>query len=319
MTFELALQRVEPGTDADTARDAHAQVRAVLSADSILSRWGIDPILIGSYKRNVAIRRVKDVDVFCRLPDLPAHVTGQEALKEFHRVLAPRYDLEAQARSYKVMNPAWGDLHVDVVPARPCGDYWQIPDRESHGRSWQETNPDRLTTVTSQMNSRFDGKYVPLVKLLRQTRRALSIDRPGGLYMEMALLHAIDLDLVTPATSWADLYISALRGVAEVTCQLVDESCDLPDPTRPGEHLTFRAEPAQWQDAKRLLDQAATDAEATRDASRCQEAATFHRLLGTTSDGAPVYPLPDDCRADGSTRSPITPGTSTVGSSQRFA
>ena len=69
--FKDALSKIEPGEDAEHAAEAHAEVRDVLDRDADLTGWGLHTVLIGSYKREVSIRRVDDVDVFCQLPDLP--------------------------------------------------------------------------------------------------------------------------------------------------------------------------------------------------------------------------------------------------------
>ncbi|WP_433496818.1 NucA/NucB deoxyribonuclease domain-containing protein [Sphaerimonospora sp. CA-214678] len=67
--FREALSAIEPGDDAKHAEDAHKQVSKVLEADEKLRKLGVAPLLIGSYKRHVSIRRVKDVDVFARLTE----------------------------------------------------------------------------------------------------------------------------------------------------------------------------------------------------------------------------------------------------------
>ena len=56
--FEAALSNIEPTTaDKDNAPKAHAEVSAALADDATIADWGFDPILIGSYKRHVSIRR----------------------------------------------------------------------------------------------------------------------------------------------------------------------------------------------------------------------------------------------------------------------
>jgi hypothetical protein len=35
------------------------------------------------------------------------------------------------------------------VPARPGGEYWEIPDRDG---DWEDTNPEELTRLTTKMN-----------------------------------------------------------------------------------------------------------------------------------------------------------------------
>ncbi len=86
--FEDALSNIEPTTaDKDNAPMAHAEVSDALAADPKIAGWGFKPILIGSYKRHVSIRRIKDVDVFGRLTAVDDDVLPKELLGEFERVL----------------------------------------------------------------------------------------------------------------------------------------------------------------------------------------------------------------------------------------
>lgn len=85
--FKDALSSIEPGDDKANAPEAHKLVRDVLMADAKLTEYGADPVLIGSYKRSVSIKRIKDVDVFVRLPEIPDDVTSQKILDRFFRVL----------------------------------------------------------------------------------------------------------------------------------------------------------------------------------------------------------------------------------------
>lgn len=321
--FDAAQSAVEPQqVDKDAASRAHLEVREVLARDPLLSKWGINSILIGSYKRQVSIRRIKDVDVFCRLESIPDDVSGAKALDQFFRVLSDEYGEDSvtrQARSLSVEIPGWDGLHVDAVPARPAGGFWQIPDREDTDSGWQETNPDMLTELSSQMNAEMGELYVPSVKLIRQTRRALIGDHPGGLFVEMALYTACDRGLVSGETM-RDFYVSALNGVSQIVDAKVLDGDEIPDPTRPGEYLEFRATNEEWVSAADAFREAAADAERARTAARCSAEATFHRLLGENSDGEVVYPLPTDCNADGTTTSRLVAGDRTVpGGNQKFA
>lgn len=177
--FDAATTNVEPGgSDVANAAIAHRAVRDVLEQDDTLTAWGIDSVLIGSYKRHVSIRRIKDVDVFCRLPNIPSCIDGEGALGEVQRVLVAEYGADAvhrQARSLQVKIDDWGGLHVDAAPARPAGSYWEIPDHDNPSGGWQQTNPEEMTRLKTDMNRRSNDLYVPAVKLLRQTRRALGI------------------------------------------------------------------------------------------------------------------------------------------------
>ena len=77
--FKKALSNIEPEsadvTNAAAAHDAYAGSRKLTPT---LTRWDIDPVLIGSFSRAVSIQRVKDVDVFGRLTQYePVGTTGR--------------------------------------------------------------------------------------------------------------------------------------------------------------------------------------------------------------------------------------------------
>ena len=127
--FVQALSRIEPGPDADNAKKAHAEVSAALKAAAPLARLGVSPVLIGSYAREVSIRRVKDVDVLGRLQDADRDLRPGRAIDLFEDALAGSFGdkrVERQARSVKVSFDEF-DLSVDAVPARPKGNHWEIP------------------------------------------------------------------------------------------------------------------------------------------------------------------------------------------------
>lgn len=177
--FKDALAMIEPGEDAEHAAAAHAEVRDILADDDDLMEWGLHSVLFGSYRREVSIRRVKDVDVFCELPDLPDDQDPQDLLDKFASVLADEYGdrVSKNDRSVKVDFPDF-DMHVDVVPARCADDAWEIPDRDG---GWERTHPVKFSELSTPRNQDHDRQYVRTVKLLRQTRRALLHDaKPGG-------------------------------------------------------------------------------------------------------------------------------------------
>ena len=108
-------------------------------------------------------------------------MTSQDILDRFFKVLHAEFGADAdghrrtkrQDRSLQVSFPEY-DLYVDAVPARPYwdGQTWEIPQKGDQDE-WVRTNPEGLTSLSSEMNAAHDGYYVPTVKLLRQTRRAL--------------------------------------------------------------------------------------------------------------------------------------------------
>lgn len=308
--FVKAKHNVEPtAEDKDGAQKAHLEVRTYLERDQTLQSYGIDTVLIGSYKRNVSIRRVKDVDVLSKLPKLPSDCDPRTLLQGFGRVLTAAYGpqrVELQDRSLKVDFPNL-DLAVDVVPARPSLArpglrYIEIPDK--HG-GWQETNPEKLTDLTIEMNKRYDGDYVPLVKLIRQTRRSNLGKRPGGFFFEILTYHASMSDLITGSDE--SLFVSALESIARQLHEVAALGMPVSDPTRPGESIAIRATPAQMAAAAGAFNELAAKARQAAHATVCEAALAYQQILGKNDDGDVVFEMPSACNADGTEKQLVDP------------
>lgn len=307
--FSKALEMIEPSKDDKTnAPKAHKQVRDTLTAADELKKWTVDPVLIGSYRRDVSIRRVKDVDVFCRMTT-PDTTTGQKVLDEFFKVLDSAFGTDGdgkkrvrrQTRSLQVAFGEYDDLYVDVVPARQRTDgYWEIPAKDSD--EWQTTNPEKLTSLKTAMNDSLGDLYVPGVKLLRQTRRTILTSRPGGLFVELCFYDACNNGKVVKDNQ-ATVYVTGLEAIADYLNDKVNWGKSLPDPTMPGRTLTFRATDLQWETARDKFATAATAARAALNEDDLGKAAVaFRKLLGENGDGDTVFPMPAGYNDDGAKR-----------------
>lgn len=306
-SFQEAEKNINPSAaDRDNAPLAHDEVRGVLEKDETLRKWGIDPVLIGSYARKVSIRRVKDVDMFCRLPDLPQETTAMTVYDHIEKVLRAEYEsVTRNARSIQVEPPGYEGLYVDVVAARPLGEHWEIPTATN---DWQETNPTKLSDLKTEMNKRHDDNYVPLVKFARQTRRnLLDPNKPGGLAIEMALYTACDEGLAL-GTGRSEQLASALEGVAGILERIVNDGFEMPDPSMPGSTLTFRATQEEWKRAAEAFRKAARDARKAYEMSedeQCEAALLDRDILGGNDDHDHVFPMPAGCNEDGTTKASI--------------
>jgi hypothetical protein len=319
--FASALTTIEPDTDVKNAIVARDRVVAVLEADEQLLEWGISPVLIGSYKRHVSIKRIKDVDVFCRLTALPEETEPQEILDHFQAVLEEEFpgQVEPQGRSVKVTFDDL-DMHVDAVPTRPAGEDWEIPRKEPES-GWELTNPERLSTLTTELNKQLDERYVPVVKLMRQTRRSVIADKkPRGHTMEVLTYWA--LEAVDSTDSMAECFVLALEGAADVLEEHIDGT-SVQDPALDGADLRMGATDSELKAFADKLRSAASDARGALDSDDdCESARTFRSILGKNSEGEYVFPLPEGCEGYGTERSSfsVTPGAESLPSkdSPRF-
>lgn len=316
--FTQAQSNIEPSDeDWDNAPAAHDKIGELLGEDDDLKAWGINPFLIGSYGRRVSIRRVYDVDMFCRLDDYPEGVTADEVLDRVYDVLVEEYDEDAVTRydrSVTVLMPDTDGLYVDVVPARKSADVWEIPTKDG---DWIETNPIHMAELKEDKNADTDGLYVPCVKLLRQVRRTiLGKTKPGGFAVEMALYTAHEEGLVEGDTM-AEFFASAIEGVADVFRRVADEDFEMPDPSMDGEVLEFEDD-ADWATAaSKFADAAknARDAYDMDDNEAGKAALLLQAIFGANEDYDQVFPMPLGYDKDGSPKAKVNehkPGDSRV-------
>lgn len=295
--FAEASSSIEPEEDAENAKLAHEEIRGELAHDIRLSDLGLKTLLIGSYGRNVSIQRVKDVDIFAMLEDAGDDLDGDDILDHIKGLLCETHasaDVSLQDHSVVVDLDEY-DLSVDVVPARPYKQHWEIPDSAA---GWIETNPLELGKLTTHLNTEFTlggtGVFVPMVKMLRQIRRACSIERPSGLYVEILTYWAFESGEVegTSRASYLDCTLS--RVIDQLQSALDQEGLD--DPTLPGESIATKATAEQLETALDLMTDASDLAsKALAEKNECESAKKWRELLGKDSEGSWVFPLPDDC------------------------
>lgn len=89
--FKGALRRLELHEKRNRAIAAHTEIRGLLERDALLSSWGVETVLIGSYARDTAIYPGKDVDVFTKLPKLDMSMNPRTVFEGVRDVLVATY------------------------------------------------------------------------------------------------------------------------------------------------------------------------------------------------------------------------------------
>ena len=196
----------------------------------------------------------------------------------------------------------------------------EIPDPESE---WLETNPLELGHLTTELNKDFklgsSGIYVPMVKMIRQIRRARGIDRPSGLYFEILTYWAFESGEVSGSTR-ASYLVGALTEVQNVLEDVVARG-ELDDPTLPGKSIATKATSSQLETALQDIQSSRELAEdALEDEDLCESAKKWRELFDKDTEGEWIFPLPDNCSEDVSSSSVYVPGEKRGPSgSDRFA
>jgi hypothetical protein len=305
--FRDALSRIELNEKRKRVIAAHLEIRILLETDEQLCDWGVETVLIGSYARRTAIYPGKDVDVFTKLTKLDTSISPRRVFEAVRDVLVADYGerAEPRARSIKITFSVDGeeDFAVDVVPAVRMGPRWAIPGRDTKlwaspeisGR-WVETDPESLTELTIALNDKLkvagQGAYVPVVKLVRQSRRHhRGPAKPGGFYFELMTYWAFKGGV--RGESFAEIFAAALRAIAD---QLADPH-PLMDPVL-GNAYRPAPDEADRTAAAKVFGVLASMAERALTVGRCQAAALWREILGANERG-PCFPLPPGCDEEG--------------------
>jgi hypothetical protein len=137
-----------------------------------------DSYLSGSYARDTAIKPLDDVDIIFEIDPEP----WRQGLFDFGLLPPPERVLDSFANATRYRYPissVYGQrrsvrlelyhLDIDVVPAVPIAPegsnlLW-IPDRDS--REWIKSSPKRHKVLTAEVNRTQQGRFTPLVKLLK--------------------------------------------------------------------------------------------------------------------------------------------------------
>jgi predicted nucleotidyltransferase len=203
-------------TESDLAVRRHHEIR-----DHVRESWDLEAdFLTGSYRRWTKTKPLRDVDIFVVIdrsgPQAPLRQSGPNAvLDELATVLKKKYGSVVIDRMACTVNFGSGEeiTSFDVVPAfERATDEFEIPETRSGG--WIATNPKRHHEMSTEKNGKCDGKYVPLVKMVKSINREL-----GEPVTPSFLIEVMALELVTePFGTYQDevrwFLASAAEGVA---------------------------------------------------------------------------------------------------------
>ncbi len=160
--FNDAKSNVEPSQqDKNEAPTCHQEVRSALDENLYLCDAGVETVLIGSYRRNVSIRRVKDVDVFCKLhalPDVDPDIGARALLNRLKTALRDQLGedrITPQARSFQV-NPTRPSSWSCCPPTTSCSaPTFRIP------RVWATRSATRISSKTCPSRRRRSSWEAP--------------------------------------------------------------------------------------------------------------------------------------------------------------
>lgn len=184
--FDKFRQNLElSDTEAKDAQRRHEDVRTCIRAEFDILR----DFLSGSYARHTKTKPLKDVDILFVMGEKERWRRDKppiDTLRAFEACLKKTYTEKDQVSigrrsvSVEFEKPNYADDHpgkvlsIDAVPALACKEGYEIPDKTT--ATWIKTNPDTHAAQTTAKNKAMDGRWIPLVKMLRGWNRAA--DKP---------------------------------------------------------------------------------------------------------------------------------------------
>ena len=216
--FTNFLQDIEPSaTTKGYAKSGHEALRDYIEKHESYQNYHVRSFLTGSYKRNTAIRPKSSADEIER-PDVDIIVVTNHTLSDSPKVavkllydcIKEKYsDIRPQTRSVGITTKT---VDIDVVPLiAPYGmeSTLYIPDRKQE--KWLITNPPDHTAWTTKVNGECDGRFKPLVKLMKWWRREnpTIAKKPKGFMIECITAECMDYD----ETQYGELIVGTLENI----------------------------------------------------------------------------------------------------------
>ena len=172
--FAKFLSDIEPSSSTvSEISSVQKSLREYLSSHEEYSDRCQSSYLSGSYAKHTAIRPAKDdgnrdVDIVVETNystgDCPADV-----LEELRSALADASKYSTTRVQTHSVGIQLSKLDIDVVPLAKEGESWYIGDAETG--EWTRTNPKGHKKWSTEVNGEHDGKYKPVVKILKWWRR----------------------------------------------------------------------------------------------------------------------------------------------------
>ena len=257
--FEKFRKRLELSeTERKDAVRRHQDVRGRIRVDFDVSR----DFLTGSYARHTKTKPLKDVDIFFCLGEEEKYrrdKAPEDVLGAFEKCLGAAYgadDVEQGRRcvtvEFEKRNPTVNEegkvLSIDAVPAFEVDGCYEIPDRILG--KWIKTNPEVHKEAATAKNVELDGKWVPLVKMLKRWNRSAHSPIKPSFLIEVMALELMDAPFTTYPSEIRRFFASSLEGVLE----------EWPDPAALGSPISDQMTEGKRKDAVAALRRAEVDA-----------------------------------------------------------
>lgn len=286
--FTELLADIEPSATTESrSSSAHNAVRDHLWAHNEFVDRMEDDFLAGSYARDTAIRPRKTEDGYER-PDVDiiivTNYTSSDApddvLDDVCEALEANVDndggFEVERINKRSVRVLTNNAEIDVVPVFASGDVYQLPDRDlGH---WKTTNPPGHTSWSRDKNTDFDGRFKPLVKLLKWWKRENQTGkRPKGFILEVLVaLHA-----PSGETHYGEAFAQMFENIYKNYGEMAELGFKptIQDPSLPGNDILSKVSITDWKNFIERIRVHAGYARRAQDETDMEEATRLWRKL----------------------------------------
>lgn len=287
--FVEFLKDIEPSpTTKSHASTAHTKMRDHLRIQGEFADIYRSSFLSGSSVRDTALRPRKTADEIER-PDVDIIVVTayskndkpEWVLKQVCRAIEDKgsgYPVERINRRSVRVNTWRAEMDIVPVVEDAVEGYW-IADRESG--MWQFTNPPVHKIWSANENTRFNGRFKPLVKLFKWWRRINTTrsKRPKGFILE----RLVSLHAPTEELNFGETFAQLLENIRDTyqVDAILGRKPHISDPAVQGNDILSKVTVTQWQEFIRKVSTYADVARKAQDTDDPEEATRqWRRVFG---------------------------------------
>lgn len=276
--FEKFKQKLElTKTESEDAQRRHYEVREVIRAAFDIE----NDFLTGSYGRHTKTKPLKDIDIFFVLGNKEKNRRDKApslTLDAFEDALVKKYGRENVQRGrrcvtvefekvYQTKDADGKVLSIDAVPAFDGGNHFDIPD--GHVGKWIKSDPEVHAEQATAKNKELDGKWKPLVKMLKCWNKNAGKPIKPSFLVEVMARGLLDPPFSTYQSELSVFFFAAAEGIRQ----------EWPDPAGLGPPVSDQMDQQRQMAAQQKL----------REAGKLVERAMRAEQLGNTTDALSLW------------------------------
>ena len=268
LTIDEAFRKFKSRLELNDKEQANASSRQKEVREYLDTKFEIaNSFLTGSYARHTKTKPLKDIDIFIVLKESQRHYRNKApsvVLDDFYNALVEKYGKKAVRKQSRSVNVDFGIVidaddntdyrvvSVDVVPAFPLADNYEIPDDDAG--KWIKTNPKSHADKATSAHQAFSNEWKGLVRMVKywnnNPRHGEKPVKPSFLIEVMALqcLHG----------GWQGRFDYELQSFFATLADRIED--EWPDPAKLGPPIGNGMDAQRKARAKSLLQAASRDA-----------------------------------------------------------